>query len=331
MSLAEYEEAEAPGADVLQVGSFKELQFGSDFQLPPPAVDATEVQDSGADTESPDQEGCETSTARWKRAVLLLFPLQLGCEKYVGEDRVSAVLRYFEIQSSLGAMGGRPRMAHFFVGRQGQGLLYVDPHVVQPAVSGAEPDDGGFAGAETFRNLPTVQTIPVEHIDSSISFAFYIRCEEELTELTEALKHIEKAEASAPIRVEATRPAALRQPQALCTWGDGDLVLEETEEDLEDLEGLSKPFAEASLRARTLPRSPVSTATPASDLCVVGEEDLSWRRDQEPLAQHDLILSELPPAGVPEASAGRSICVPSSSWADGQWAQLDWQFKAPTR
>ena len=28
MSLAEYEEAEAPGADVLQVGSFKELQAG---------------------------------------------------------------------------------------------------------------------------------------------------------------------------------------------------------------------------------------------------------------------------------------------------------------
>mmetsp|Transcript_87392 Transcript_87392/g.154989 ORF Transcript_87392/g.154989 Transcript_87392/m.154989 type:complete len:705 (-) Transcript_87392:95-2209(-) len=336
MSLSEFEEAQETGADVLQVGSFKELQadfserqqFECDFQLPPPAVDAADLQDlSPLGVSDADQEG--ETTGRWKRAVLLLFPLQLGCEKYVGEDRVSAVLRYFEIQSSLGAMGGRPRMAHFFVGRQGQGLLYVDPHVVQPAVSGAEPDDGGFAGAETFRNLPTVQTIPVEHIDSSISFAFYIRCEEELVELIEALKQIETAEASAPIRVEATRPAALRQPQALCTWGDGDLVLEETaeEEDLEDdfQEGFSKPSAEAM----AMPRSPVSTATPASDLCVVGEEDLSWRRaDQDPpLAQHDLILSELPPAGIPEtATGGRTICVPSSSWADGQWAQLnDWQ------
>ncbi|CAK0824248.1 unnamed protein product, partial [Prorocentrum cordatum] len=69
----------------------------------------------------------------WQRAVLLLFPLQLGLGRHASEAHVDAVLRYFELASSLGAMGGRPRMAHFFVGRQGRELLYVDPHVVQPA------------------------------------------------------------------------------------------------------------------------------------------------------------------------------------------------------
>ncbi|CAE8629532.1 unnamed protein product [Polarella glacialis] len=148
-------------------------------------------------------------------------------------------------------MGGRPRMAHFFVGRQGQELLYVDPHVVQPAaVSGAEqPAESGHgsgragatragfpsgtrAGAETFRNLPTVQTIPVEHIDSSISFAFYCSCEEQLSELIRALKHVEAVEADALIRVEPTRPAALRQAQAasalasFCTLCDRALALQ---------------------------------------------------------------------------------------------------------
>jgi len=151
----------------------------------------------------------------WDLAVLLLFPLQLGLEKYISPDRAAAVLRYFELSSSLGAMGGRPRMAHFFVGRQGHELLYVDPHVVQAALSleVLETLDGGsqwFPGAETFRNVPTVQTIQVEQIDSSVSFAFYCRDEAELQELLNGIQSIDREEAHAPIRSERSRPRALR-------------------------------------------------------------------------------------------------------------------------
>mmetsp|Transcript_44493 Transcript_44493/g.123122 ORF Transcript_44493/g.123122 Transcript_44493/m.123122 type:complete len:946 (-) Transcript_44493:147-2984(-) len=150
---------------------------------------------------------------KWPHSVLLLFPLQLGLEKHVSSVHANAVLKYFEFPSSLGAMGGRPRMAHFFVGRQGRGLLYVDPHVVQPAaVPTSEEEDHG---AETFRNAPSVQTIPVEHIDSSISCAFYCTCEADLLELLAGIRNVEAAEANAPIRAEQTRPPALRPPHGL--------------------------------------------------------------------------------------------------------------------
>eukprot|EP00931_Biecheleriopsis_adriatica_P117377 TRINITY_DN928_c0_g3_i1.p1 TRINITY_DN928_c0_g3~~TRINITY_DN928_c0_g3_i1.p1 ORF type:complete len:751 (-),score=190.42 TRINITY_DN928_c0_g3_i1:50-2302(-) len=343
----DFEEARAQGADVMQVGSFKEaLQMEIEtleFELPPAAIDSVDTSGGSA---GQDMTDCESdicggasasrpaepsdSSSRWNRAVLLLFPLQLGCEKYVGEDRVSAVLRYFEIQSSLGAMGGRPRMAHFFVGRQGPGLLYVDPHVVQPAVSGCSgpgsEHPGGFEGAETFRNLPKVQVIPVEHIDSSISFAFYVRCEAELLELMAALRRIEAAEATAPIRVEATRPVALRQPQAVGLWGTGigDLVQFE-EEEVEPSECLQEARDPSLQVTRELPGTRLDEEGEEEE----EEDDLGWRRSEAwdelkvpQVPRHELIFSDSEP--VPDAcsvSGGRTICL-GSSWADGAWAQV---------
>jgi hypothetical protein len=147
----------------------------------------------------------------WVRSVLLLFPLQLGVEKHVCSAHVPGILRYFELPASLGAMGGRPRMAHFFVGRHTSGLLYVDPHVVQPAaVYGSDED----YDQDTFRNVPTVQVIPVEQIDSSLSVAFFCQCEQDLRELARGLRQIEVANSSAAIRAECTRPLSLRLLQS---------------------------------------------------------------------------------------------------------------------
>lgn len=224
---------ETQGADVMQVGSFMELKgipASPEQQLvQSPSPQANAIPDPDFDCGEygellPPPAVPVNETPRWKRAVLLLFPLQLGIEKYVGESHISSVLQYFELQSSLGAMGGRPRMAHFFVGRQGKGLLYVDPHVVQPAAvtpCSEEEDDSN----ETFRNVPTAQVIPVEHIDSSISFAFYVRDEADLTELISGIRRVEVAQLDAPIRAEKTRPASLRPlngswrcPQGAATW-----------------------------------------------------------------------------------------------------------------
>eukprot|EP00927_Polykrikos_kofoidii_P051294 TRINITY_DN45089_c0_g1_i1.p1 TRINITY_DN45089_c0_g1~~TRINITY_DN45089_c0_g1_i1.p1 ORF type:complete len:487 (+),score=107.95 TRINITY_DN45089_c0_g1_i1:62-1462(+) len=235
-STGEFEEARAADVDVLQVGSFKELrgkdEGGSqwylggidDVLLPPPLADfgdsdvdyavlgkvarvpASLPTSAVAAAERLTQE----PAASWNRAVLLLFPLQLGFEKHVGEAHIPAMLRYFELPSSLGAMGGRPRMAHFFVGRRGRDLLYVDPHVVQPAAVDSNSDEDASEGHESFLNTPTVQTIPAEHIDSSISFAFYCQSDADLRELVVGIRRLEAAEAEAPIRTERTRPAALR-------------------------------------------------------------------------------------------------------------------------
>lgn len=209
---------QSPTAVNLETGS--ELDELRDLQLPPPVVE-TDVEFSIAE-ESPRAQqrseayASEGPSPRWRKAVLLLFPKRLGLEKNVSKYYVNAVLRYFELKTSLGAMGGRPRMAHFFVGRQDRNLLYVDPHVVQPAalpVTEGEGSDVGFVGANTFRNVPTVQAIPIEHIDSSVSFAFYCSSEEDLAELIKDIHAIDRDEEDALIRCEPERPPELRGQQ----------------------------------------------------------------------------------------------------------------------
>lgn len=210
----------ASSPKVANLDSSTDLDELRELQLPPPVVDE-DVEYSLTAADSPTQLRSESSASegpplRWRKAVLLLFPKRLGLEKNVSKYYVNAVLRYFELKHSLGAMGGRPRMAHFFVGRQDRELLYVDPHVVQPAalpLTEGEGSDGGFIGAETFKNVPTVQTINVEHIDSSVSFAFYCSSEEDLAELIKDLHAIDREEEDALIRCEPERPPELRGQQ----------------------------------------------------------------------------------------------------------------------
>jgi len=79
---------------------------------------------------------------------------------------------------------------------------------------GGSGGGGGPAPAEPFRNISPVQIIPVEHIDSSISVAFYVRSEAEFAELLAGLREIDATEANAAIRVETTRPPRLRLPES---------------------------------------------------------------------------------------------------------------------
>lgn len=272
-SSGEFEDAH--GAECFQVSSFTEADLELEKrQFPQPIFGACEedycccndtsqneelldraglvmspqLSISGTPTKLESPEGSNTyPTGRtgmaWVRAVLLLFPLQLGSEKTINEAYTSAILRYFNICSSLGAMGGRPRMAHFFVGRDGRDLLYVDPHVVQAAAvptdrhNMGECDAKGIIGAESFRNAQTVSAIPIEQIDSSISLAFYCRNEEDLVDLIEGVRQVEEAEANSLIHTEWTRPPALRRSR----------LYESQQNPWCDLDGLCQSFTESEV------------------------------------------------------------------------------------
>lgn len=305
------------------------------------------------------------SAAQWKRAVLLLFPMQLGIEKYVREAHVPAVLRYFELPASLGAMGGRPRMAHYFVGRQERGLLYVDPHVVQPAAvsqpshqsaaweltsprsgrafgageSGGSSSSTSTAGLEAFRNLPVVQAIPVEHIDASISFAFYCRSASDLEGLLRDLRRVDSEAADAPIRVEAVRPPALRDtwrptpPIAAkgAAWADADCddlayppsypIAATKPEAVVDI-GSNKEAPDgcdrgASYAEDILLMSDLQCSQEISDDMVFLGPSGSWCRAATSPATTTSPASPPPLAG----DLGRSVRV-GASWADGAWADV---------
>lgn len=233
----EFEDVSTSAERVISVGSFYDLDPATRKAVFP---DRTSESPAESPAESTADEACSASASSkprqedWSNGVLILFPVQLGLDKYINEACVEPVLRYFEIPQSLGAMGGRPRMAHFFVGQHDQGLLYVDPHVVQPAATLLEDDvdecsaemvDAAAAAEESFRNVPTVQVIPVEHIDSSLSIAFYCSCEAELQSLSKALREIEQQLPAAPLSAEAARPAALRM-QDVEALSDDDVLWE---------------------------------------------------------------------------------------------------------
>ncbi|KAJ7711319.1 hypothetical protein B0H16DRAFT_1817074 [Mycena metata] len=66
-------------------------------------------------------------TKRWgDRPVLLLLGIKLGIE---GVNPV-----YYETIKSVGIAGGRPSSSYYFVGAQGDGLFYLDPHHSRPSV-----------------------------------------------------------------------------------------------------------------------------------------------------------------------------------------------------
>jgi hypothetical protein len=324
-----------PDACCDMAGSFQELQPGLDLlelQLPPPAVGLEEPSPSGCAPVDPASSSQTTRSATWQRAVLLLFPLQLGLEKCVSRASVPALLRYFELPTSLGAMGGRPRMAHFFVGRQGRELLYVDPHVVQPAATSSED--------QTFHNTPTVQSIPVEHIDSSISFAFYCRSEADLAELLEGLRAIDASEDNAPIHSEPTRPFALRTVQACGTpptlWCDDEenmghsfTEVRRCDEDM-SLSGLSS--------AKDMSLSGLSSTKDISDEgLVVNSVQQAGADSTAPPSSHEGSSGEAvgtddclvdaegkdnSSGGVVLRSGGRVLCV-GAPWAGGTWAEVE--------
>jgi len=197
----------------------------SEGSVPGPSLEFAQSSPEARQTQEHREElrECNRNDGLWRRAVLLLFPLQLGLEKNVNKLYMSCLLRYFELEASLGAMGGRPRMAHFFVGCQGRELLYVDPHVVQPAAlhkASGEAKEG--SDPYSFRNLPSVQAIPIERIDSSISLAFYCCCDADLQKLVSGLKKMEEVEENVPVRSEPFRPLELRSQQVHRPWCDAD-------------------------------------------------------------------------------------------------------------
>lgn len=74
-----------------------------------------------------------------------------------------------KIKASKGVIGGRPGKALYFVGTyNGDNMIYLDPHYVQPASQNLEQiKESYFCGS--FR------TCRAKSIDPSIGISFYLR------------------------------------------------------------------------------------------------------------------------------------------------------------
>lgn len=97
--------------------------------------------------------------------VLILVPLRLGldCLNPLYVDLLKTVLRF---RLCCGIIGGKASGSMYFLGYQGDNVVYMDPHTTQQAV-----EMGGLFSLETFRSVPLL--MPFSEMDPSLSIGFY--------------------------------------------------------------------------------------------------------------------------------------------------------------
>ncbi|KAJ7205872.1 hypothetical protein C8J57DRAFT_1734527 [Mycena rebaudengoi] len=79
-------------------------------------------------------EPAATTTKRWgDRPVPLLLSIRLGLDD-VNPVYYETIKMLYTFPQSVGIAGGRPSSSYYFVGVQGDGLFYLDPHHSRPAI-----------------------------------------------------------------------------------------------------------------------------------------------------------------------------------------------------
>jgi Peptidase family C54 len=211
--------------------------------------------------------------------LLLLIPLVLGIGKLnpVYYPQLHAVLG---MPHSVGIVGGRPGSSVYVVGCQGESLLYLDPHTIQPAATSK-------ADWESF-SCDVLRTMWLSSLDPSLALGFYCRNKKQYLDLCERLKTLEEVNRGMPLICvregmgEAGEEGGNGEPQE---WEEEEE--EEEEEEDEDEEDLSEEKREDRFDEDEL------------------EGDVSGKEEQQEVEREDSEFSEVPM--VVNGSGGRAV------------------------
>eukprot|EP00736_Rhodelphis_marinus_P009712 Rmarinus@m.4312 len=108
----------------------------------------------------------------FKKPLFVVIPLRLG------EDELNPVYKpllrtLMHLPQSLGIVGGRPSASLYFVGCQGDNLLYLDPHHTQesviPSTEYKIPEDF----PTNSYHCGEIKVIAMDALDPSMAFGFY--------------------------------------------------------------------------------------------------------------------------------------------------------------
>ncbi|XP_065770910.1 cysteine protease ATG4A isoform X3 [Muntiacus reevesi] len=122
-----------------------------------------------ASTQSKGPSACCTA---WK-PLLLIVPLRLGINQ-INPVYVDAFKECFKMPQSLGALGGKPNNAYYFIGFLGDELIFLDPHTTQTFV---DTEENGTVDDQTFHCLQPPQRMNILNLDPSVALGFF--CKEE--------------------------------------------------------------------------------------------------------------------------------------------------------
>lgn len=149
--------------------------------------------------EDDNEDGTKKKMA-W-RPLLLLVPVRLGLSR-LNLGYIPKIKTLFQIPQSVGLVGGKPSRSFYFIGRQGDSLFYLDPHVTRQHVprpgsnpqsmaggngvgtgTGSDSDESEF---EMF-DIPEVDeyhtthicSMPIQRLDPSMLLGFLFNTEAE--------------------------------------------------------------------------------------------------------------------------------------------------------
>eukprot|EP00842_Homolaphlyctis_polyrhiza_P002743 jgi/Hompol1/346/HPOL_002885-RA len=104
-------------------------------------------------------------------AVLLLIPLRLGVDS-MNPIYHPAIKQCFGIKHCVGIAGGRPNSSLFFLGNDGDNLIYLDPHYQRPCVELRDITSYEMEDLLSY-HCETVRLMPIRSLDPSLVIGFY--------------------------------------------------------------------------------------------------------------------------------------------------------------
>ena len=107
------------------------------------------------------------ASENWTRPTLLLIPIMFGM-KTVNQECYDIIKFALRLPQTVGIIGGKPKSALYFPGFQGDRLIFLDPHKVQPATD--EPS--------TYKSQ-AIKLIKLKKLESSMALGFYFRTQVE--------------------------------------------------------------------------------------------------------------------------------------------------------
>lgn len=116
----------------------------------------------------------EESNFRKEDAVIILVPLRLGTTEFNIEYK-NSILKLFCFDNFLGIIGGKPRKSFYFIGAQGDELIYLDPHFVQES-------DANLLGKlvnESTYHCQNPRTLNISKIDPTMTLGFIFKNSDE--------------------------------------------------------------------------------------------------------------------------------------------------------
>lgn len=103
------------------------------------------------------------------RPLLLVVPLRLGINQ-INPVYIDAFKECFKMPQSLGALGGKPNNAYYFIGFSGDELIYLDPHTTQTVV---DTEEAGTVQDQTYHCQKNPNRMKIMNLDPSVALGFF--------------------------------------------------------------------------------------------------------------------------------------------------------------